>query len=269
MDFLRHCGHLFTRGLLVLWRILKLGDARTGALGFALVLVGVGAGVGAAIGSFFEGLPWEVSAAIFLALFLYALCRASFEVVREVREKVKAIEKQRDDLEEELEKAQAKTSGTLGYEKLVAELERVRGERDKFEKEPTARRQNEPIRDTLLKNEAKWEYVREANLSDIEELKQRCLELADRLYRFLEERRHKEMDNLQDPEMQRRSNETVELYREHFMDKIDALREDLEQRKLWGDGIIDLQGQDMAKNPTNYLTVRAIADYLNAIGNRL
>ncbi len=151
----------------------------------------------------------------------------------------------------------------------MAELERVRGERDKFEKELTARKHNEPFRDALLKNEAKWEYLDKVNLSEIKELKQRCLELADELHQFLEQRGHEERDNLQDPNMQQHSDETVELYSEHFMDKVGALRKDLEQCDLWGLGVTDLHDRDIASDPRTYLEVRRIAEFLRSTGNRL
>jgi hypothetical protein len=63
---------------------LKSIDSLAGRIVVGLLIVGiVGAGIGAAIGAFFQALPWEVAAAIFLLLFLYGLVGASYEVKRE------------------------------------------------------------------------------------------------------------------------------------------------------------------------------------------
>jgi len=226
--------------------------------------------------SIWEGFPWWVGVLILILLISYALVRSGYELWNEAeeehkktREKLRVSQQEREKLQKELEEVGAKGGNGPRYDRFLAELERVRAERDKLGKELTARFAYEPLRDWHLKNEAKWEYIREANLTEIKELKQRCLELADELYQFLEERGHEEMDDLQDPEVQRRSNETVELYREHFTEKVNGLREDLEQCKLWGLGVIDLHERDMVENPTNYLSVRAIAGYLSSIGNKL
>ena len=112
---------------------------------------------------------------------------------------------------------------------------------------------------------------RETSQPGDENLKQHCRELADRLYRFLKERGHGEVevDDPRDPEMLGRNEETIGLYRRRFEGEVMALYENLKQRGWWGEEILDPFGRNRLKNTTWYGDIQVIAQRLSTIGHRL
>src|SRR5215212_5327110 len=94
-NFRRFCGRLLKRAFVLLWGTLKDWNDFTGTIVIILLI----AGVGASAGWLFQGLPWWVSAAIFLLLFFYGLLRASYELQQEKNE----VEKEKDELEKKAE----------------------------------------------------------------------------------------------------------------------------------------------------------------------
>jgi hypothetical protein len=103
-----------------------------------------------------------------------------------------------------------------------------------------------------------------------EGLKRRCRELADKLFQFVKDRGHGEvvLDDPDEPEMLRRNDETIGLYRRHFEGEVMALYEVLKQRGLWGEEILDPLGRNRLE-AAYFGDIRAIAQRLSAIGHRL
>lgn len=102
-----------------------------------------------------------------------------------------------------------------------------------------------------------------------EELKQHCLELADRLHQFLEERGHGDLDDPMNPETRRREDETMRLYRRHFGGEVKAVFAALEQRGWWQPETLDEKKRKHIEDPGHPFSVQDVAQHLSAAGHRL
>ncbi len=122
-----------------------------------------------------------------------------------------------------------------------------------------------------------FRFAKVKDLSELnkEELKQRCLDLADELREFLEAYGLNEVDraemNIADfvLDIARADIETMRQYRRRCKARVTAMFAELKRRGWWAPESLDSEERKRLQNPDSPFDVQEIAEHLDTIGHRL
>lgn len=160
---------------------------------------------------------------------------------------------------------EAHTPGLREFSRLLVTLKYIRPEID-------VDKNLQPTHDVALG----FRFVKTANPSNLsaEELKQRCLDLADELYEFIEsealdEVARAEMGDIDlGYEVAYADTETMRQYKRRFKDRVMAMLAELKQRGWWEPKSLDSEERKRLEKPDSPSDVQHTAECLEAIGRK-